>query len=122
MSPRNSAAAGSSSEAARSSAPRSASGDVRVFCMCATMSSSEAPTAPASAEADPPPGVGSVDANASRISETVLLTSMHDLSGFDDGTNGRRADPNEIDRYAVHEDSVHLLAGFERTQGVGAVN
>jgi hypothetical protein len=50
------------------------------------MTRSDAPTAPASADADPPPGVGSREANAARRSETdedrKVLGIRHEALGI----------------------------------------
>jgi len=42
----------------------------------ATIASNDAPSAPASAAADPPPGVGSEEENASSNSVTVRFVNM----------------------------------------------
>src|SRR5919201_6143468 len=54
--------------AAAASAARSCSVPDRVFGIAPTISRSAAPTDAARADADPPPGVGSVDAKAARSS------------------------------------------------------
>ena len=93
----------------------------------ATIASSDAPMAPASAAADPPPGVGSDDLKAARRSVTVRAVSCHDSrsevrdasfrktmrAAFDDAGDRRRADADQIDGVAGDEDGVHELAGFE---------
>ena len=61
--------------AAAASAARSSSEPVRVFGRPATIISSDAPTADASAAADPPPGVGSEELKAVSRSRTDLSVS-----------------------------------------------
>jgi hypothetical protein len=63
------------------SAVRSSSDWSRVFSRLATISNSEAPTDEASAEAEPPPGVGSADANAAITSRSgVELSTAYPIS------------------------------------------
>src|SRR3989442_15480278 len=110
-----------SDEVALDSAARSWSELDRVFGSAATIISNDAPTAEASAAADPPPGVGSDDANAASRSRTVLSVSMNDLRFFDHRADGVRADANQIDRRPGHDDRVHLLADLEAADAVVAI-
>src|SRR5262249_38339323 len=95
------------------SALRSSSVLLRVFGSAATITSSDAPTADASADAEPPPGVGSLELNASRRSVTDLSTSMNDASFFDYGCDGFGAHADQIDSGTVDDDGVHLLARLD---------
>src|SRR5689334_10788006 len=67
----------------------------------------------ASAAADPPPGVGSEELNASRRSRTERSTSMHEPTFLDDRSNRVRADAYQIDGRTVDDYRIHLLAGLE---------
>src|SRR6185295_9888834 len=76
------------STADAASADRSASDPLRVFGNAATISSKEAPTAEASADAEPPPGVGRELANAASRSRTdpstrVMILCCPSLSELD---------------------------------------
>ena len=112
-----------SADARRRRAPRVRSSvPLRVFGRPATIISSDAPIADASAAADPPPGVGSDGANAaSRSRRTEMLSSQRSWSAcratiralLDDRADRSRADADQIDRRAVDDDRVHLLAGLE---------
>src|SRR5262245_60705537 len=99
-----------SASAAAASAARSAAEPGRVFGSDATISSSDAPIADESADADPPPGVGSGELNAARRSGSAKSRSMHNASLLDHGANRVRADADQVDRRSVDDDCVHLLA------------
>src|SRR5712691_1499766 len=103
-----------SASVADASADRSSSDPVRVFGSAATISSSEAPIAEASADAEPPPGAGSEELNAARTSRTGRSTSMDDAPLLDDGAD-------EIDRRSSHHDRVHLLARLEAAHTLVAI-
>src|SRR5579864_5140221 len=107
-----------STAAAACSAARFSSDPDRVFRLPDTMIRSDAPTAQASAEADPPPGVGSDELNASSRSVNGRSTSMGHASFFHDGANRVRADTNEIDGRTIDDDRVQLLAGFEAAHAI----
>ena len=98
---------------------------MRVFGSAATIISSDAPTADASAAADPPPGVGSEELNAASRSRTDLSDKRHVRStSFPFLTTARivvRADANQIDRRPGDDDRVHLLAGLEAADPIVAV-
>src|SRR5260221_5292130 len=101
---------------------RSTSEPVRVFGSAATIISSDAPVAPASADADPPPGVGAAELNASSNSRTAMSTSMdHHAPFLDNGPDDVDADSDQIDRRAVDDDRVHLFARLEAAHAVVAV-
>src|SRR5689334_6856686 len=89
----------------------------------ATIANNDAPIAPASAEADPPPGVGSELRKAARRSVTgrALRLIKNDVAFLDDGFDRGRADANQIYRIAGHEDGVHRLAGLEAARSAVAV-
>src|SRR5438034_3039569 len=106
---------------ADASAARSSSDPFRVFSSPATIISSDVPTAEASADADPPPGVGSGALNAARISRTVLSASMNDASLFDHRPDCVGANTDQINRRTVDDHRVHLLAGFEASDDLVAV-
>ena len=110
-----------SAAVADASAERSSSDPVRVFGSAATISSSEAPMAEASADAEPPPGAGSEELNAARTSRTGRSTSMDDAAFLDDGADGIGADADEIDRRSPHHDRVHLLARLEAAHALVAI-
>src|SRR5712691_7087708 len=103
------------------SADRSSSDPARVFGKPATIISSEAPIAEASADAEPPPGAGSEELNALSTSRTGRSTSMDDASFLDDGADGIGADADEIDRRSPHHDRVHLLARLEAAHAIVAL-
>src|SRR6187200_3056342 len=107
-----------SAAAADASAARSSSVPPRVFGSPATIIRSDAPTADASAAADPPPGVGSVELKASRRSRTDLSASSitHDLPLLDHRADRRGAGADQIDRRTVHDHGIHLLARFEAAE------
>src|SRR5262245_34623721 len=100
---------------------RSSSVPARVFGRLATMINSAAPTADASADAEPPPGVGSLELKASSSSRTDRSTSMHDRSFLDHHGDGIRADAHQIDGRAVHDHRVELFAGLEAADAVVAI-
>ena len=69
-----------SAPVAKASAVRSSSDWLRVRSSPATMSNSEAPIDEASADAEPPPGVGSDEANAEMTSRSDLEVSTLNCS------------------------------------------
>src|SRR5690349_5842477 len=108
---------------ALSSASRASGVLVLFFGMPATIASRETPIAPASADADPPPGVGSDDAKASRRLVTDCCINMrspmvgqragHDAPPFEYRRDRRGVDPKKIDGRSVDQDGVELFAGLE---------
>src|SRR5438034_9006975 len=108
-----------SADAASANAARSSSAPDRVFGNSVTIVSSAAPTDEASAAADPPPGVGSDDANAESRSRTGLSISMlNDLALLDHSADRVGADAHQVDRGSGDNHRVHLFADFE-TADVG---
>src|SRR5262245_37186519 len=118
---------------APASAVRSSSELDFVFGSAATMASREAPIADASAEAEPPPGVGWGEAKAASTSRRDWSINTMDIppargapppldvvsrghsggdvdhaTAFHDRANGLRADANEIDCRSGDDDRVHL--------------
>src|SRR5262245_27545436 len=111
-----SSSAASAVQRAPAAVRRCASSSVaaRDFGRPATIPSSEAPSAPASPAAEPPPGVGLGERNASSREATERSVSFMDgYAAFVDGRDGRRADADQIYRISVHQDRVHQLAGLE---------
>ena len=106
---------------AASSAARSSGVPFLVFGMPATIASSDAATAPDSAAADPPPGVGAGELNASSSSMTVLSASMDSDSLLEDARNRGHVHAKQVDRRAFDHDRVELLAGFEAADARVAV-
>src|SRR5215207_5698593 len=114
--------------AASASAGRSASAPVRVFGRAATIISSDAPSAAESADADPPPGVGSEELNAASSWRSgwsasgmrpVLL--IDDAALLDHRADRGRRDADEIDRRSIDDHRVHLLPRLEAADRVVAV-
>src|SRR5438128_148495 len=104
------------------SAARSSSDPFRVLVSPATISRSDAPSAAASAAADPPPGVGSGALNTERRSRSGRSMSfMNHFPFFHDGANRLCPDADQIDGRAVDDHGVHLLAGLEAADPIVAV-
>src|SRR4029453_901523 len=88
----------------------------------ATIASRDAQSAPASAAAEPPPGVGLGERKASRRAVTERSVSvMDDGTALDHRGDRRGADPDQIYRIAGDEDGIHQLAGLEAADAVVAI-
>src|SRR5258708_115902 len=117
----NSSRIAASAAHAAARAAGSSSDPFRVFASPATIIRSDTPTAETSADADPPPGVGSGALNAASTSRTVRSTSMNDASFLDHRTDRLRADADQIDRRPVDAHCVHLRAGVQASDQILAL-
>src|SRR5205807_4278219 len=95
-------------ERAAPSAWRSASVPDLDFGSPATIIRSDAPIAEASADADPPPGVGSDEANAASRSRTVFSVS-NEPSLFDHRLDRLGPDAHQVDGGPGDDHRVHLF-------------
>src|SRR4030095_8993660 len=107
---------------------RSVSAPLRVFGSPATIIKSDAPSAAASADAEPPPGVGSDELNEASRSRSGLSASAmpailwnDDAPFLDHRVDRRRRHANQIDRRAVDDHGIHLFPRLEAADGGVAI-